>query len=298
MAAAMSKSPPLSPYQDYTNARIKCYPSKAVLQVANCPLFPVAKEGNATACDSPPNSPDTPAPSTDPPDPPDREPTPRAPAKDPVRSKDESKWRARASVTDIALLNQFSYFFTWTLNGDLIDRYDAEQVSRKVQTFLCNATQRKGFQYVLVPEYHKQKKGEDRPAIHMHGLCNLGAVQIERALSKNGRKRSNKQGRPIYNMTDWKWGFSTCVPLDENYDRTVNYVTKYITKAENKIFGKWYLCSRGLIKKPEIITLEPIPFREFRDEEKLKMHQQFENEIFGGVKIISEQNPPLEPINT
>lgn len=298
MAAAMSKSPPLSPYQDYTNARIKCYPSKAVLQVANCPLFPVAKEGNATACDSPPNSPDTPAPSTDPPDPPDREPTPRAPAKDPVRSKDESKRRARASVTDIALLNLFSYFFTWTLNGDLIDRYDAEQVSRKVQTFLRNATQRKGFQYVLVPEYHKQKKGEDRPAIHMHGLCNLGAVQIERALSKNGRKRSNKQGRPIYNMTDWKWGFSTCVPLDENYERTVNYVTKYITKAENKIFGKWYLCSRGLIKKPEIITLEPIPFREFRNAEKLQLHQQFESEIFNGVKIISEQNPPLEAINT
>lgn len=180
----------------------------------------------------------------------------------------------------------------------MIDRYDAEQVSRKVQTFLCNATQRKGFQYVLVPEYHKQKKGEDRPAIHMHGLCNLGAVQIERALSKAGRQRTDEHGRPIYNMTNWKWGFSTCVPLDENYGRTVNYVTKYITKAENKIFGKWYLCSRGLIKKPEIITLEPIPFREFRDEEKLKMHQQFENEIFGGVKIISEQNPPLEPINT
>ena len=39
-------------------------------------------------------------------------------------------------------------------------------------------------------------------------------------------------------MIDWKWGFSTCVPLDDNYERTVNYVTKYITKAEDKIFGK------------------------------------------------------------
>ena len=294
----MSKSQPLSLTQNYTNARIKCYPSKAIMQVANCPLFPVAQERKPTACDSPPNSPDTPAPDTDPPDPPDREPTPRAPAKDPVRSKEESKRRARASVTDIALLNQFSYFFTWTLNGDLIDRYDAEQVSRKVQTFLCNATQRKGFQYVLVPEYHKLKEGEDKPALHMHGLCNLGAVQIERALSKNGRGLTDDEGRPVYNVLDWKWGFSTCVPLDGEYERAIHYVTKYITKAENKIFGKWYLCSRGLIKKPEIITLEPIPFREFRNAEKLQLHQQFESEIFNGVKIISEQNPPLEAINT
>lgn len=145
---------------------------------------------------------------------------------------------------------------------------------------------------IIIPEYHKLKEGADKPAIHMHGLCNLGAIQIERALSKSGRKRSDGNGRPVYNMTDWLWGFSTYVPLDNNYERAVNYVTKYITKAEGKIFGKWYLCSRSLIKKPEIITLDPIPFREFRDEEKLKMHQQFENEIFGGVKIISEQSPP------
>lgn len=218
--------------------------------------------------------------------------------KDPARSKEESKRRARASVYDIALLNPFSHFFTWTLDGSLIDRYNAEQVSKKVQTFLRNATQRKGFQYVLVPEYHKRKKGEDKPAIHMHGLCNLGDVQIERALTKRGRPRIDKYGRPIFNMTDWKWGFSTCVPLDGDYERTVNYVTKYITKAADKIFGKWYLCSRKLVKQPKIITLERIPFQEFRDVEKLNVHEQYETELYNGVKIVSEPLPPLEPIET
>lgn len=105
----MSKSPPLFNHTEYTNARIKSYPSKAILQVANCLLFPVVtQDGTPTACDSPPNSPDTPTPDTDPPD---REPKPRAPAKDPIPSKEESMRHARASVTDIALLNQFSHFF-------------------------------------------------------------------------------------------------------------------------------------------------------------------------------------------
>ena len=154
------------------------------------------------------------------------------------------------------------------------------------------------FQYVLIPEYHKRKKGEDRPALHMHGLCNLGAVQIERALSENGRGLTDDEGRPIYNVLDWKWGFSTCVPLDGEYERAVNYVAKYITKAEDKIFGKWYFSSRGLKKKPDIIPLESIPYDEFRDAEKLQTHQQFESEIYSGVKIISEKNPPLAPIKS
>lgn len=132
----------------------------------------------------------------------------------------------------------------------------------------------------------------------MHGLCNLGAVQIERALSENGRGLTDDEGRPIYNVLDWKWGFSTCVPLDGEYDRAIHYVTKYITKAKDKIFGKWYFSSRGLKKKPDIIPLEPIPYDEFRDAEKLQTHQQFESEIYSGVKIISEKNPPLAPIKS
>lgn len=293
----MSTAQALQKDKLYTNARIKSYPSKTVVQVSNRPLFPVDQGKPPPPCNTPPHEP-PPSNDADRSEPPDRESNPRAPAKDPARAKAESKRRARASVTDIALLNPFTYFFTWTLNGNLIDRYDAETVSRKLQTFLSNATQRKGFQYVLIPEYHKRKKGEDRPALHMHGLCNLGAVQIERALSENGRGLTDDEGRPIYNVLDWKWGFSTCVPLDGEYDRAIHYVTKYITKAKDKIFGKWYFSSRGLKKKPDIIPLESIPYDEFRDAEKLQTHQQFESEIYSGVKIISEKNPPLAPIKS
>ena len=101
-------------------------------------------------------------------------------------------------------------------------------------------------------------------------------------------------GHIIAGNLDWKWGFSTCVPLDEHYERATSYVTKYITKGEEKIFGKWYFCSRNLIKKPDIVTLEPISYHEFRDENKLKVHIQNETEIYPSVYMISEELPELE----
>ena len=209
-----------------SNARVKLYPSLAVLQVANDTIFraagyeartrpyAVASKGNA---------------------------------KDPERSMKSSRCRAKAAVRDIALCNHFDYFFTWTLSKDVIDRYDTDLVGKKVQTFLKNASYRKGFQYVLVPELHMDG------AIHFHGMCNLGTVRIARATNaKTNLPLSTNHSQPVFNMLDWKLGFSTCIPIDDNYERTCNYLTKYITKDTDKILGKWYLASRNLIKKPDI----------------------------------------------
>ncbi len=214
----------------------------------------------------------------------------------PDRAKEESQKRAAAKVRDIALCNCFEYFFTWTLDGKLIDRYDPNIVYSKVRNFLNNAVRRKGFAYVLVPEYHKKKPGEVTPAIHMHGLCILGDVPITRALDKTGKPLSDRHGRPVYNMRSWTWGFSTCVPIDQNYERTINYLVKYITKTEEKIFGKWYLSSRNIAKSPEIIPLDPIRYDDFRDQDKLKMHLQNEFEIYEGLKMVSEELPPIGPV--
>lgn len=265
----------------YTNARIKSYPGKAVVQVASKPIFQYAPGV------SQPRGYDV---------------SPPGMAEDPDRAKEESQRRAAARVRDIALCNQFEYFFTWTLDGALIDRYDPETIYPKVRNFLNNAVKRKGFAYVLVPEYHTLKEGEDIRAIHMHGLYILGEVPITRARNKAGKPLSDRSGRPIYNMTSWTWGYSTCVPLDENYERAVNYVVKYVTKTEEKIFGKWYLSSRNLVKHPEVIPLDPIRYDEFRDPEKLKTNVQYEAKIYesfdDGLCIITEEFPPLQPEET
>lgn len=221
--------------------------------------------------------------------------SPKGKAKNPERAQAESRRRAAAAVRDIALCNTFSHMFTWTLDPNLVDRYDAAIVYKKVRTFLTNAVQRKNFAYVAIPELHGLDKQSGR-AIHLHGLCSLGDVAIQRAVSPKGRPITDKAGRPIYNMVDWKWGFSTCVPLDAHYERAVSYVVKYMAKSEEKIFGKWYLSSRGLKKGPDILSLEPVPYFTFRDEEKLKAHIQNETEIYPTVHLITEELPQMEDI--
>lgn len=256
----------------YTNARIKSYPRKSVIQVVSREIFPTGE-----------------------PEPRGYSVSAKGKAKNPERAQAESRRRAAAAVRDIALCNQFSHMFTWTLNGKLVDRFSSEEVYRKVRTFLSNAVQRYGFSYIAIPEYHKPDEQGQR-GIHLHGLCSLGTLEIQKALSPKGKPVTDKQGRPVYNMNGWKWGFSTCVELDSNYEQAINYVVKYIAKGNEKIFGKWYLCSRNLVKKPDILPLEPVPYNDFRDESKLKVYIQNETEIYPSVYMISEELPPLEEI--
>ena len=257
----------------YTNARLKAYPAKTVMQVASKDIFPLSSDTRVTR---------------------PYEVSPPGKAKNPERSLAESKRRAVAHVRDIALCNHFGFMLTWTLDGTLIDRYDPATVYKKTRYFLSNAVQRKGFQYILVPEYHRRKANEPTPAIHMHGLCILGNVPIARAISPAGKLIYDDAGRPVYNMVAWKWGFTSCVPIDEQYERAANYVVKYINKSNEKIFGKWFLSLRDLIKSPEIIPLAPVDYTDFRDPVKLKVHEQNEAEIYPGLSIVSEEYPALE----
>lgn len=176
---------------------------------------------------------------------------PKGEAIDPERSKLSSRSRAKAAVRNIALCNSFDYFFTFTLSSEFVNRYDPVEVGKKVQTFLKNVSYRKSFQYVCVPELHKDG------AIHFHGLCKLGDVKIERAISpRTGIPLSTNRGQPIFNVIDWGLGYSTCVPLDENYETACNYIVKYLSKGCDKILGKWYLSSRNLVKQPNISIVD------------------------------------------
>lgn len=213
-----------------SNARIKEYPSALVLQVANAPIFRQAGYEARTRTYAVP---------------------PKGEAEDPERSLSSSRSRAKAAIRDIALCNRFEYFFTWTLSAESVNRYDAKMIGKKVRHFLKNASYRKGFEYICVPELHKDG------AIHFHGLCNLGRVRVKRALDAHtGHELSTDRGQPIFNMIDWTLGFSTCIPIDENYERTCNYVTKYISKNTEKILGKWYLSSRYIVKHPAISIVD------------------------------------------
>jgi len=161
-----------------------------------------------------------------------------------VRS--DSLKRAIDKAFEIGCANDFQYFVTLTLDKEKIDRYNTELIYKKLRIFLNDAVKRKNLKYILFPEYHKQHEGEERPAIHFHGLMSADILHLE----DSGKK--TEAGQTIYNWSDWKYGFSTVIKLDGRA-AVIRYVTKYITKGNAKIFGKFYF-SGGKSLKREVPT--------------------------------------------
>ncbi len=148
--------------------------------------------------------------------------------------------RAKETVFDIAMCNDFDYFVTWTLDADKIDRYNPAEISQKLKTFLKHKVERNNARYLVIPEHHKNG------AIHMHGLLSGDFDMVD-----SGKK--TKDGRTIFNMPQWSLGFSTAIKLDEHKDRVSRYITKYVTKDFRKIFGSFYYAGgHGLVRHPKI----------------------------------------------
>lgn len=154
-------------------------------------------------------------------------------------SRLDSVKRAKDKIYKIALLNDFQYFITWTLDGKLIDRFDPVVVSKKLKVFLSNKVQRNGMSYIVVPEYHADGKG-----IHMHGL-----ISGDFKLLDSHRKASD--GKVVYNMPNWTYGFSTCIETSGDKTHIARYITKYISKEFRKIFGKFYYAGGNIVREPK-----------------------------------------------
>lgn len=182
---------------------------------------------------------------------------PRRTASDEPR--EDNLKRAKEKIFDIVLLNDFKYFITGTFSeNENINRTDANEVIKPLLQWLKHQTQRKGLQYVLTAERHK--KG----GIHIHALVNdvlpltysgrrlyKGTAWIEKDILKE--QSSFERYKQIFNIDDWKFGWSTAIPCDENKLRLARYVTKYITKEDKKIFGKYYWSSKNIEREPKVI---------------------------------------------
>lgn len=168
--------------------------------------------------------------------------------------------RARARVRDIAHANpELCWFVTFTLDAAVVDRYDVQAMTRRINRWLDNAVRRKGLCYVLVPERHADG------ALHYHGLVNdtlrlqdsgvyTGGAGTRRpqsaaeaALWEGGVGNMHK----VYNVLDWRFGFSTAIGLYGERLAAVSYVCKYIGKQDEKIGGRWYYSGGGL-RAPEV----------------------------------------------
>lgn len=163
-------------------------------------------------------------------------------------SRRKSYNRARNKLFDLLMCTTaFDSFVTLTLSPDAIDRYNYKAVVDKLGVWLDNRVRRNGLTYTLVPERHKDG------AIHFHGLVNMDGLKVERARYQNsGRLIYDRCKRPIYNVSDFPLGFSTCVPLsgDNARQATAKYCYKYITKSHgDKVGGRYYL-SGGNLGRP------------------------------------------------
>lgn len=154
-------------------------------------------------------------------------------------SLERSKRRARVAVRDLGLCNDFRFFVTLTLDRTRINRYDPREILRHLNHWLDNNVRRRGLKYVLVPERHKDG------AIHFHGFFNNALEAVD-----SGHK--DKGGHTVYNLPGWGWGFSTAIELYGERAAAVAYTCKYISKAQEKIGGRWYY-SGGDLKRPDVV---------------------------------------------
>lgn len=156
---------------------------------------------------------------------------------------ERSMRRARAKLRRLALANDFQYFVTLTLDPSRIDRYDGAAVVRALGRWCDNMVRRHGLRYVLVPERHKDG------AFHFHGfMAGPGLLVRDSGVCWDGR--------PVFNLPQWSFGFTTAQALYGDYHAAVGYCCKYIGKqAGERPLGRWYY-SGGDLREPEKILAD------------------------------------------
>jgi hypothetical protein len=174
---------------------------------------------------------------------------------------DRSRRRALRAIRDIMDCNQFDWFLTFTLNGERFSRDDYSTFCKKVNKYLANRVQRYGWSYVACMEYHHDQKN-----LHLHAVVKADTIK----LVDSGTVLRPTGGRPVklatalrqgfkieelktvYNVTDWVDGFSTAIHTYGSPASLAKYITKYITKSENKVGGRWYY-SGGDLQRPRYV---------------------------------------------
>lgn len=166
-------------------------------------------------------------------------------------NQERARRRARIATYDLVMSNpQLDTFVTLTYAPEAVsDKADYAECYQKLRPFLSNSVQRQGLCYVGVPEL--TKKGD----VHFHFLTNRDSLKLERALSpRTGRPLTHNRD-PIYNVTNWKHGFTTAQLVrkrsedDDERAACVKYVLKYIGKQNEMIGGRYYL-SGGELARP------------------------------------------------
>lgn len=127
--------------------------------------------------------------------------------------------RTKQSIYTYSRCAIWEKFVTITFNDNYVDRYNFDECSKLLRTWLKN--QRRNapeLQYLFVPELHKDG------AIHFHGLL---AKSGDIKFTDSGKRTKDK--KKIYNISKWKYGFTTAIDVYDTHGVS-KYLAKYITK--------------------------------------------------------------------
>ena len=183
--------------------------------------------------------------------------------------------RAKLRAYDAILCNpDLDLFATFTFDpSNVKDEKSYTDVYKPLKVWLSNRVSRERLKYVIAPERHK--KG----GIHFHMLCNADAMKMTEALSPYTEKPLKHNGKPLYNIADWRYGFTSAESVDgeDASTKVAKYIFKYMTKEEGKIGGR-YLLMGGDLAKPVYAYGETI--EEFTSDEPLyKKHVEIGDNI-------------------
>lgn len=151
--------------------------------------------------------------------------------------------RAKSTVLELALCNNWNFFCTLTLNGKKHERSNLENFRKKFTQWLRDYNKKYNLKikYLLIPELHK-----DKVSWHMHGF--IQGLPIEHL-------KINKHGYLDWNEYQKAFGW---ISIDKirSHEGAAVYVTKYISKdlsdCVTRQNAKMYYCSQGL-QRAEII---------------------------------------------
>lgn len=139
--------------------------------------------------------------------------------------------RTKRNIREIALCNNFTHFATLTINSEFCDRFSLSNCQELLKYKIKEKIRRKNkdFAYIFITEKHKNG------AFHFHGLV------------KNLDFYTNSNGYLSNKVFD-EIGYNSFSKIND-FEKTCNYITKYITKdcvrnENNQI----YISSRGLKK--------------------------------------------------
>lgn len=164
--------------------------------------------------------------------------------------------RTKNTIYNIARSEKWEWFITLTFDRKKTDAKDYDAVTGRLQVFLNNLQKRScpGLKYLIVPEFHG-----DGEHYHFHGLLSCcGGLKFRYS------GHDTKDGEPVFNITNWTWGFTTATRVTDTR-RASSYVTKYITKeSQVSLKGRHrYYCSRNITRVgPEFYTVDEKDFLE------------------------------------